>query len=386
MRFGFGEHAKNVHGYKANKGPKTFWMPPGTETTIVLLDDLPCELCRHQLYIKGDKRAAGMRQTCAGSDPADYQNPVPRICVVCNAMLRNKVIGRKGYCYLTMVEEREFQWKGKTYKDMKQLLELDPKSGDLWKRRRDAHGGLVGARFKVYRSQKQNSARYGDDWQFIDKVDLVRHFWYSPGAKAIVEAKQKAGERIEHDEAVKLFVARYHYETMLDNYDADEALAFVEYAGGGATSTQQGGSGGGSQQSGSYGDVPPPPPSQGSPDYSVPSSQAPSVPAPPPQQQPQQPAPAQGQQTPPPPPPDPAQAQPQQQGYQPPPPPASPDPTQGGHAPSPPHGQRSSAPSGGTSVPPPPPPQTPQPAPAAAGPVGNDYNFEEGWSKDSEPF
>lgn len=420
MRFGYDNSAQNAGGYKsASSGPRVFWMPPGTETVLVLLDDLPCQVCRHQPYIKGDKTAAKMRLTCAGDDPGEYQRPVPRMCIACNAMLRNKSIGRKGYAYLTVIEEREFQWKGKTYRDMKSLLELDPKTLDLWARRRNSYGGLVGAKFKVYRSQKQNSSRYGDDWQFIEKVDLQRNFWESPGVISIVEAKQKAGERIEHAEAVKLFTTRYPYETMFV-YDKDEATAFVEYCGGGAANTQ-----GGQQQqqtnqsgrqSGGY-KVPPAPPSGGQPDYStqaVPAGQAPTVP-PQQQQQQQQQAGAPpwntGQQAAPPPPPtpDPTQASPPPQGYQAPPlpPPAQPVGTpqrpgdlpgtatveMGGRhvagpaptVPPPPAQQAQIAPGNGP-VPGAQPVQNQQPtAPAAAGPVGNDYDFESGWNN-SEPF
>lgn len=368
LRRGYGESAAKVEGYKPNSGPRVFWLVPGQETTLVLLDDKPVEVARHQFYIKGDRTAASMRQTCFGMDPEEYSRPVPRQCAVCNAMLRHNNIGRKGYIYLTVIDERQFSYKGKDYKDMKLLLELDAKEGELLKRKRDALGGLVGARFKVYRSKKHNSPRHGDDWQIADpaspKVDLVRHFWYSPGAKAVLEAKQKQGERCEHADAVSAFVKPYDYDKLMGTYDPAEAEAFVAYIDGGSGGAQHndGGQSSGRGYNGGGGDTPPPPPSSGSsPDYStgsVPSGSVPNTPPPP----------AQSQQTPPPPP---------ASGPTPPPPNAE------QQTPPPPPAQTPPPPPAQSQTPPPPPAQTPPPEQPAS--VGNDYDFEEGWNAD-EPF
>jgi hypothetical protein len=297
--------AKETHRGGSNQ-ERTFWIPPGTETTVVLLDDTPNICYRHQLFIKGDKQAAGMRQTCADSDSDD---DVPRTCLVCNAMIRHKQIGRKPFIYLSIIDERQYAYNGKEYKDMKQLLELDKKGAEIFDKRKQAHGSLAGMRFRVYRSSAQNSPRYGDSWEKLDVVDPVTHLWYSPAIPKIIEKSSRRGDRpISHEQAVGELISPYDYETIMGAYKPIEAERFVAYLQGEAA--MQGG-GQGSGGPGGY-QAPPPPPGRS---------------APPQQQQAPQYAPQQHQgvpasQVP--------QYAPQQapapQGYAPPPPPRVPDP------------------------------------------------------------
>ena len=297
QRRGWGTDMKESQ--RGGAGSRVFWLPPGKETTFVILDDLPVEMYRHQLFIKGDKVAGGMRCTC--SDPYS-QDDVPRSCLVCNGMVRHKQIGRKPFLYLSGIDERQYEYNGKTYKDMKQLLELDKRGAEIFQRRAEAHGGkLAGLRFRVYRSTAQNSPRYGDSWEKLDQLDLVQHFWYSPAVPFIIESASRGGQRpLSHEQAVGQLITPLDYAVACPPYTSVGAERFVAYlegavgVGGGAKS---GGGGGGYQ-------APPPPggaarapqappaPNYGPPQGGIPASQVPPhAPAPqyappaPPQQQ-----------------------------------------------------------------------------------------------------
>jgi len=363
LQRGFGAGMKESTGRGgASNGPRTFWVKPGEETTVVLLDDMPVVLYRHQLFLKGDKDAAQMRLTCA--EPYN-EDGAPRVCLLCNAQSRHKQIGRKLYVYLTVVDERAFRTAdGRDFKDMRNLLELDKAGAEIFEKRKAAHGSLVGLRFRVYRPTQQNSARYGQ-WEKVDKVDLVHHFWYSPAIPKLIEASSRRGDRpLSHEQAVAQFITPFNYDEIMGGYkpaDAERFLAYIEGVGGGSGHAQ---GGGGYQPPPPPGGGAPPPPPAGAapaqPNYAVPASQVPQGYAapPPPQQRPvvgvtapsstftgqgqyAAPAPPQGQPQPnyAPPPPQGYQAPQPPQGYAPPPPPsahAAPHPAPQGYAPPPP--------------------------------------------------
>jgi hypothetical protein len=329
---GFGQASAHVEGFNKRKAAYTFYIKPGGETVVVVLDDVPAEVVRHISYMKGNK---GERCTCWGSNPDEYPKPCPRNCVACAAMAKpDSKIGRQGLVHLTIVEERSTTLdNGKQFVNPKYLLELDSDDGAHFSKMKEQYGGLVGARFRVSRGQKTNSPKRGN-WMLIDKVDPLRYFWGCPSIRAMIQAAEKRGGKVPtYEEAVRAKIAPYDYPTLFV-YDSAEAEAFVLNAGGSVQTT--------SIQPTDSGDVPPPPPCP-RPDYSMSRSDVPSVPPPPPQTT-----------SAPPRTPDPAHAT--QPASAPPPPPPS-----GGGAgvPPPPPGVAPSY------APPPPPPQI-QPAAAAA--------------------
>jgi hypothetical protein len=347
----------NAHGPSRNKGPRIFFMTQGSRTTVVLLDDIPVRICRHKLFIKGDKEAAKMRQTCAGMDPAQYSDPVPRMCLVCEGSLRDRRIGRDDFSYLTLIDERQFEYQGKQYQDMKLLVELDDRLRDIINENRRQFGTLVGMRFQVYRSDTPNSSRIGDSWTPMGRVgvqqgappntpaNLPLYFWKSPAVAAILEGEQKRGKKdVSYQSAVAMLVSAVNYQEVMGYYNPAEAEQFVGYLSG----TRDGGA--------NRANIPPPP---GNEQYMA-QGQVPQTPQQPPYAPPTQPQ--YPQQAPPPgypqapqyqgaPPMGMAQGMPPQgygappapHGYGAPPPPSMPDP------------QGASMPQGGFQAPPPPP-------------------------------
>ena len=150
---GYGDGV-TVTGASSQRGPRTFWLPPGTETTVVVLDQDPVEIVRHVLFLKGEKTAARMRQTCWGMQPRTHPDPCPRQCLVCNKSLSApRQIGRKMLLCGTLIDERAFVWQGKNFKDMKMLLELPQDAADGWRQQKTALGQIQFRRFRVYRSK-----------------------------------------------------------------------------------------------------------------------------------------------------------------------------------------------------------------------------------------
>lgn len=234
LQRGYGDGV-TVTGASSQRGPRTFWLPGGGDTTVVMLDGDPVEIVRHQLFLKGDKVAARMRQTCFGMNPREHPEPCPRQCLVCNKSLSSpRQIGRKMLLCSTLIDERAFVWQGKDFKDMKLLLELPQDAADGWRQQKAALGEIRFRRFRVYRSKAapgkpQTSARHGDKWYDLGSVDPVRHFWNSPAIKALMDAASRRGEPIDHMTAVTRLVTPIAYETEIGVYKAAEAEAFVAY-------------------------------------------------------------------------------------------------------------------------------------------------------------
>ncbi len=256
-----------VTGASSQRGPRTFWLPPGTETTVVMLDGDPIEIVRHMLFLKGDKTAARMRQTCWGMNPREHPEPCPRSCQVCNyALSAPRQIGRKMLLCSTMIDERQFNWQGMSFKDMKMLLELNHDSADSWRQKKKAFGEIQWRRFRVYRSKApqgkpQTSPRHGDNWQDLGRVDPMRHFWHSPAVPKLMEAAARRGEPIDHQTAVQRLITPIDYETEIGVYKPEEAEAFVAYLEGRTGGFGSGGGGGGIHVPAGGGSTPPPPPS-----------------------------------------------------------------------------------------------------------------------------
>lgn len=344
-----------VEGFKRDKGPRIFRRWYEEEGFVVLVDDRPCMCARHRIYKKG---MGNLRSTCVGANPVEHPKPVPRKCPSCNAGLSDRSIEREGFAYLTLIDERQFQFKGKSYQDMKSLLELDESDSKLFARKREAHEGLVGARFKVYRSEKRTSPPRGDSWIFDKKVNLVTHFWYSPAIKALHESLKRRWSEGDppvpdpnspdgRKALVMMFIKPFDYEELIYKSDLEQMEQFLTRAGMGMTTATT--SGGEASGGGYGGNNVPPPPGGAAPDYSTGAAEAVPTGAVP--------------SSAPPPPPD-GGARPQ---------PSLPDPD----------------PRGGAGVPPPPSGEVaasapPPPAPATAT-VGDDYDFEGGFDA-NEPY
>jgi hypothetical protein len=228
---GFGEDT-NVRGFQRATGPYTFFLGQGKNTTAVLLDDAPALVIRHKLFVKSDPTAAGMRATCAGMNPHQNPDPCPRECLICNAAIRYKQIGRQLGVHLTLIDEARGTGKGgKIFADSRRLLELDKKGGEIFAAQKKAYGSLVGMRFNIFRSNAPNSSRIGDSWSPLGRIpNLMHHFWQSPAVGMMVEASmQKGGKPITHEEAVRKLITPEDYDKTLGKYDVAEAEAFVAY-------------------------------------------------------------------------------------------------------------------------------------------------------------
>jgi hypothetical protein len=361
-----GYEPSGVEGARNRRGPRVFWIPNGKETTIVLLDDEPVKVCRHRYYLRGDRDANDLRQTCAGMNPSEHKAACPRICIVCNAAIRHNEIKRQELFYLSLIDERKFEKNGKEFSDQKLFLEMSDDQVDLFRDRKKSKGKLVGARFRVYRGKDKTSDRLGSSWDFIDFVEPVRHFWQSPAIGKIMEAERKKdptkcpADRTEHYKRVAYDLVRpFDYENLIGKYNVDEADAFIAVVVSPDRAKAATGDGAGT---GGSGDVPPPPPPGTAPNYAMPPGAAPAYPgAPPPSNAP---------------------APQPQQGYAPPPPPPVADPRTatapagGGNAPPPPWEGQQTIPGAPGYVPPPataPAPQgfqAPPPPPAGAVPSG----------------
>lgn len=261
LRRGFGGSG-TISKQSFGKGPRTFYMKQGEETTVVLLDDICTECVRHCMFLKGDGKGNSLRETCFHFDPGNpaHKDDAPQHCLGCNAILRYDRIARKHFLYLTLIDERAFTIEGKTFKDMKRLLELSKDDGDIFERRRKAEGGLVGAKFQVYRGKSQRSSKHGSEWKFLGFVynkaggedvltGLARYFWNSPAIPAIRENTQKhEGKAIDHQAATQKLVTPYNYEELMGTYDKASMAKFVAYyeaAVGARAAVGAGGAGGG---------------------------------------------------------------------------------------------------------------------------------------------
>lgn len=361
--------APKVEGFKKDKGPRIFRRWYEEEGYVVLIDDRPKMCARHRIYKKGMGK---LRTTCVGANPNEHKKPVPQMCPGCNAGLSDRSIEREGFAYLTLVDERQFQYKGKSYQDMKSLLELDDADAKLFGKKCTAHEGLVGARFKVYRSEKKTSPPRGDSWIFDKKVNLVTHFWYSPAIEALhdsLKRRWKDGDPPVPDPRspdgrkalVTMFIKPFDYDELIYKSDMDQMEMFLARAGQGMTTASGGGQASGGSYGGSGNSVPPPP-DGAAPDYStdapetVPTNAVPTSAAPPP-------------------PPQDAGARPQ---------PSVPDPAPGTAASVPPPPTGEAHPDRGSPAPPPP-AEAAAIAAGASATVGDEYDFEGGFSSD-EPF
>jgi len=246
MRRGFGsEGTIDRSGRGGLTGPKHFSVKKGTDTTVVVLDVAAAEVVRHRLYVRknmGPNWANDLRSTCFHNDPGNpaHKAEAPRNCLSCNSALVYEKVDRKHFLYLTLIDRRKFTLDdGREFQDMKRVLELTPKQGDKFARWANAHGGLRGAVFKVYRSNSNQTDRHGDVWELVDyahritkQADVERGllalFWKSPAVENLRKAAiEREGKDVTHQEVCRDLVSPYPFEEMYWKYDQADATKFV---------------------------------------------------------------------------------------------------------------------------------------------------------------
>jgi len=222
---GLGE-AEGVPQSSRARFEKEFYLREGDEADIILLDDESFNVYRHSLFLKGDSKAAKIKCTCPDSSP----DGDPKNCRVCNAMIRDDSrIGRYWVGYLTIIDLRETEWKGKTWTHTKKLLPLDRKTAMKLAKKRQKNGSLVGAKFHLYRTDR-NASRVGDDWEMTGKMDLKKFFAKSPRIKGIIEGAKRQGQTLSEVEALNLLITPYDYEEVL-NPDPKKSAFLLAYLG-----------------------------------------------------------------------------------------------------------------------------------------------------------
>lgn len=222
---GLGE-AEGVPQSSRQRFEKEFYLREGDEADIVLLDDESFNVYRHSLFLKGDSKAAKIKCTCPDSSP----DGDPKGCRVCNAMIHDDSrIGRYWVGYLTIIDLRETEWKGQKWTHTKKLLPLDRKTAMKLAKKKQKNGSLVGAKFHLYRTDK-NASRVGDDWEMTAKLDLKKFFGKSPRIKGLVEGAKRKGETLTDADALAMLTTPYDYEEVLDP-DPKKAAFLLAYLG-----------------------------------------------------------------------------------------------------------------------------------------------------------
>ena len=147
-----------------------YWMPPGSEKTVIFLsegNDAPV-IWEHQ-YKQGNSYKNW--STCL--------QPLGMTCPLCAAADASKTSGRYKGMFFSIIDCTEFTDKGGNKRvNEKRILVAKASTADIIKRkyisRVDAGGGLRGAKFKIYRPKKDTSAAVGEDYEFIEMVDLAK--------------------------------------------------------------------------------------------------------------------------------------------------------------------------------------------------------------------
>jgi len=206
------------------------WKSGENTSNIVLLDDHPQIVRRHRISRQNLGKFRDARITCASPTSRD---PAPRVCLVCEAALRNdEFIKRRFGAYLTVIDESSFVSKttGKSYKDMKYILELDFGMFQTLQKVHAAMGGLVGMRFMVVRDTVKTSKVIGSSWTPLGPVNPSQHFSQSPAIPALMQAAQRLGNQINAQQALQQMVSHIDYAKELNNYTVANAEQFIAIA------------------------------------------------------------------------------------------------------------------------------------------------------------
>jgi hypothetical protein len=178
-----------------------YWMKAGTERKIIFLTDgdgCPV-LYEHQVQLGGSWRNW---ITCL--------EPLGQPCPICHwANTHDNQFARYKGQYYTIIDTTEFTDRaGKVRSNEKRLLVAKKDTGEILKRkylgRLEAKQSLRGAKFKVYRTEKEKSPNVGEDFEFLEMVDLSTiedssDFDYAEILKPDAETARSAYARIKSE-------------------------------------------------------------------------------------------------------------------------------------------------------------------------------------------
>lgn len=213
-----GEQAKVAaqKEYEVNRHkPFRFWLKPEEDGEIIFLDDEGFAFWEHELKIGGKW---GNFVTCLrGVDPKG--------CPICKHRGR---ADRYLITLRTIIDLRGYTTKqGETREWSTRVLPAKDKVNKLIERRRKARGTLIGSKFTVIRTEAK-SPRCGDDFEFIEEVDLSPFKYKDQKGDVIVAAPyeyQKIYEPLDY-ETVKSMIVEAEVDEDESGKDLDQDVPF----------------------------------------------------------------------------------------------------------------------------------------------------------------
>lgn len=207
------EHAQAV--YEANKAmqgkPFRFWLPQGQSAFITFVDGeldedgilMPPRFFEHNLKLNGEW---GNLYVCP-----KHSNPELNLnCPICDT--GNKPTLQSVFTIIDHRESVSKKDKTKVYKDQRRLLMVNPTVYETLYHQAKKRGGLAGAKFEVFRSNKDKSPSIGDTWDFEGKtpVEELKGIWLSKWVDK--EGKEQVQDQFEP----------FDYEHSFNNYTPEE--------------------------------------------------------------------------------------------------------------------------------------------------------------------
>ena len=154
--------------FESNRAiPRRFWMKPGEKRKIIFLDETPACTFEYNVELKlphYDKPRWGHHFTC-------IRNKTGKDIF---AGLPERVKRNRSYMgFLTIIECCEYEDKeGKLHRNVRRVLPMTSPFTEKVAGWIEDRGSIVGCMFSVKRGTDKKSPRIGDDWQFLEKVDL----------------------------------------------------------------------------------------------------------------------------------------------------------------------------------------------------------------------
>ncbi|MBF0553207.1 MAG: hypothetical protein HQK96_01475 [Nitrospirae bacterium] len=146
---------------KARDGVKRLWLPPGGSKTIVFCDDTAFRFWEHNLKLDGSWRnwyvclKKNLGEDCALCDNGSF-NPY--------------FVG-----FYTIIDKTGYTDRGGVaHKNEKLLFPAKALILEKMARHSEKRGGLTGCVFEVTRGTGKKSNSVGDDFDFQEKIDLVK--------------------------------------------------------------------------------------------------------------------------------------------------------------------------------------------------------------------
>lgn len=145
-----------------NRKPPRFWMKPGQEAELIFVDDDGITFYEHNLKLNENW---GNFFTCLKSDESG-----DRRCPLCESRYDNYLV-----TLYTVIDCTKFvDKKGATRQYERKILAVKPEVAKKIVRKKAAQkGSLVGCKFTVFRTSDK-SGNSGDDFEFIDRLDLMQ--------------------------------------------------------------------------------------------------------------------------------------------------------------------------------------------------------------------